>query len=58
MLPAQSVSESTATPSNASTPSDARSGGEMVYVGGVELSGTTDSPAYAATDTSGKVITE
>ena len=58
MLPAQSVSENTATPSNASTPSDARAGGEMVYVGGVELSRTTDSPAYAATDTSGKVITE
>ena len=35
-----------------------RSDGVSVYVGGVALTGSTDNPAYATTDTSGNVITE
>lgn len=31
---------------------------QTVYVGGVALTGSTDSPAYATTDDSGNVITE
>ena len=34
------------------------SDGDSVYVGGVALTGSTESPAYATTDTSGNVITE
>ena len=34
------------------------SNGDSVYVGGVALTGSTESPAYATTDTSGNVITE
>ena len=34
------------------------SNGDSVYVGGVALTGSTESPAYATTDTSGNVITK
>ena len=36
----------------------ATEGGQSVYVGGVELTGSTDSPAYATTDEGGNVSTE
>ena len=36
----------------------AADGDDVVYVGGVELTGSTDNPVYATTDASGNVITE
>jgi len=39
-------------------PAQAADGDQTVYVGGVELTGSTNSPAYATTDESGNVIKE
>ncbi len=45
------------TPSNALPATALAADGDTVYVGGVELTGSTDSPAYATTDGIGNVLT-